>query len=205
MKPLTKLAMSCAMAWGAFLGTPRALGQGPLVTATGPEIEMHGGFEYIGQQVPGQAQTRVPMYGVSSGLTAGLSRHLGIRLDLGYARSGAVFSSGHHSDILSYMGGPVFYPVRTARLVPYAELLVGAARVTGATPNTTGGYNRGYANELAWAGGGGIEVRTRPEFALRVGADYFHTSFFDPSAAIAGQGNIRAMMSFAYFFGGRRR
>ena len=133
MKHLTKIAVSCAAMWGFFVTVPRAAAQGPLVTATGPEIEAHGGFEYLGQQVPGAS--RVPMYGVDSGLTVGVSRHLGVRVDLGYARSGNVFNSGHHSDILSYMAGPVFYPVRTGRVSPYFELLLGGARVTGATPD----------------------------------------------------------------------
>jgi hypothetical protein len=204
MKPLSKLALCCGMVWGILGSAQRTAAQGPLVTATGPEIQMHAGFEYIGQQVP-SVSSSVPMYGVNSGMTVGVSRHLGVRLDLGYARTQNLLSSGHPSDILSYMGGPVFYPVRTRRASPYAELLVGGARVTGATPDGQGGYIRGYANELAWAGGGGLELHTSPEFALRIGADYMHTSYWDPNFALAGQGNIRAVVSFTYYLGGRRR
>jgi opacity protein-like surface antigen len=203
MKRLTKIAVACMVVWCGFLAVPRAVGQGPVFSGTGPEIEAHGGFEYIGQQVP--TATRVPMYGVNSGLTVGLLKRLGVRLDLGYARAGNVFDSGYHSDILTYIAGPVFYPVRTQRLSPYVQLLVGGARVTGATPNGQGGFVRGYANELSWAGGGGVEIRTSRKFALRVGADYLHTSYFDPTLSVAGQGNIRAVMSFTYYLGGRRR
>jgi hypothetical protein len=203
MNGLTKIAVSCAAIWGIFVAAPRAAAQGPLVTATGPEIEAHGGFEYIGQQVPGSS--RLPMYGANSGLTVGLTRRFGLRLDLGYARANNVFDSGHHSDILSYMAGPVFFPARTARFAPYFEALFGGARVTGATPDGQGGFVRGYANQFAWAGGGGVEVRTAREFSVRIGADYMRTKYFDPNFGLAGQGNIRAVVSFAYYLGGRHR
>jgi hypothetical protein len=204
MKHLSKWLLCGSLGWGIFLAGPRAAAQGPIVTGRGPEIEAHGGFEYIGQDVPSQGSS-VPMYGVDSGLTVGVSRHFALRLDVGYARAGDVFSSGHHSDILSYMGGPVFFPVRTRRMSPYLELLVGGARVTGATPDGQGGYVEGYANELAWAGGGGLEVHTGREFSVRVGADYFHTSYWDPNFVLAKQGNIRGVASFTYYLGGRRR
>jgi len=205
MKLLSKLALCCGIAWGMSGAAQETVAQGPpLVTATGPEMQMHAGFEYIGQQVP-SVTSREPMYGVDSGLTVGITRRLGIRLDLGYARTQNLLSSGHPSDILSYMGGPVFYPIRTPRASPYVELLVGGARVTGATPDGNGGYIRGYANELAWAGGGGLEIHTSREFALRVGADYMHTSYWDANYALAGQGNLRAVVSFAYYWGARRR
>ncbi len=204
MKQLSKFAMCAAMAWGMFTVAPRAAGQGPLVTATGPEIQVHGGFEYIGQQVPGSSSS-VPMYGVDSGLTVGVSRHLGIRLDAGFAMAGNVLNTGHSTNILSYMGGPVFYPVRTGRVSPYVELLLGGARVSGAIPDGQGGSYHGYANEFAYAGGGGFEIRTKPDFAFRIGADYMHTSFFNLNSALSGEGNIRGVVSFAYYFGGRQR
>jgi hypothetical protein len=203
MNRLMKIAVCSAAVAGLFLAAPQGVAQGPLITAKGPEVVAHGGFEYIGQQVP--SGSRVPMYGANSGLTVGFSRKFGVRFDLGYARANNLFDTGHDSDILSYMVGPAFYPVRTERLSPYVELLLGGARVTSVTLNGPDGYIRGYANEFAWAGGGGLEFRTSPEFAMRVGADFMHTSYFGPSTALTGQGNIRAVMSFTYHLGGRRR
>lgn len=160
-------------------------------------------IEYIGQQVA--SGSRAPMYGANSGLTVGFWRKFGVRFDLGYARANNLFGTGHDSDILSYMVGPTFYPVRTERLSPYVELLAGGARVTSVTLNGPDSYIRGYANEFAWAGGGGLEFRASPEFAVRVGADYMYTRYFGPSTALTGQGNIRAVMSFTYHLGVRRR
>jgi opacity protein-like surface antigen len=203
MKQLSKILMCGAAVWGMFLAGPRSAAQGPIVTGVGPEIEAHGGFEYIGMQVP--TASSVPMYGADSGLTVGVTRHVGIRVDLGYSRASNVFDTGHHSDVLTYMAGPVFYPVRTRKTSPYVELLVGGARVTGPIPDGAGGFYRGYANDFAWAGGGGLEFRTAPEFAVRVGVDYLHTKYFDSNGLLAGQGNLRGVVSFTYYLGGRRR
>jgi opacity protein-like surface antigen len=203
MNRLMKIAACSAAVAGLFLVAPQGVAQSPVITASAPEVTAQGGFEYILQQVP--SGSRVPMYGANSGLTVGFSRKFGVRFDLGYARANNLFGTGHDSDILSYMVGPTFYLVRTERLSPYVELLLGGARVTSVTPNGPDGYIRGYANEFAWAGGGGLEFRTSPEFAVRLGADYLHTSYFGSSTALTGQGNIRAMMSFTYRLGGRRR
>jgi opacity protein-like surface antigen len=208
MKSKKHLA-SCAL-WlvtavaAATLGASQAAAQGPLVTGTGPEIDAHAGFQYVGQQIPSDS-SRLAMYGVNSGLTVGATRHFGIRLDLAYARGSNVLDTGHHSDILSYMAGPVYYPVRTPLASVYGELLLGGARMTGVTPYDGGGYVRGFANEFAWAGGGGVEFHVMRDLSMRVGADYFHTSYFDPTAAISGRGNLRAVVNFTRTIGGIRR
>src|SRR5271157_3355833 len=145
------------------------------------------------------------MNGVDAGVTVGVSRRFAVRADLGYARAGNVFSTGHHSDILSYLAGPVYYPTRSRHLSTYVELLAGGARVTGVTPMPNGGHVRGFANEFAWAGGGGVEINTWPSLAMRIGADYLRTQYFDPSVTLQGQGNLRALMSFTYYLGGSGR
>lgn len=175
--------------------------EGPKISGTGPAVEGNLGFEFVAQAVPGQT-SRVSMFGIDTGMTVGVSSRFGVRADLAYARSGAVFGSGSHSDITSYLAGPVFYPVLGHRMAPYVEILGGGARVTGATPMVGGGYVRGFSNKFAWAGGGGIEVRAWRTSSIRVGADYLHTSYFDPTVAVRGQGNIRAVVSWTHYFGG---
>jgi hypothetical protein len=175
--------------------------EGPKLSGIGPAVEANLGFEYVDQEVPGQT-TRVPMFGVDAGMTVGVTSRFGVRADLAYARSGAVFGSGSHSDITSYLACPVFYPVLSRRMAPYMEILAGGARVTGATPDVMGGYVRGFSNKFAWAGGGGIEVRAWRTSSVRIGADYLHTSYFDPNVAVRGQGNIRALVSWTHYFGG---
>ena len=195
--------------WGGLLSTalcvlapgPIQAQEGPKLSGMGPAVEANLGFEYVDQEVPGQT-TRVPMFGVDAGMTVGVTSRFGVRADLAYARSGAIFGSGSRSDITSYLAGPVFYPVLGRRMVPYLEILAGGARVTGATPDVMGGYVRGFSNKFAWAGGGGLEVRAWRTSSVRIGADYLHTSYFDPNVAVRGQGNIRALVSWTHYFGG---
>jgi hypothetical protein len=175
--------------------------EGPKISGMGPAVEGNLGFEFVSQQVPGQP-SRVSMFGIDTGMTVGVTSRFGVRADFAYARSTAVFGSGSHSDIMSYLAGPVFYPVLGRRMAPYVEILGGAARVTGATPMPDGGYVRGFSNKFAWAGGGGIEVRAWRTSSVRIGADYLHTSYFDPTVAVRGQGNIRAVVSWTHYFGG---
>jgi hypothetical protein len=192
--------MLAGLLFGFAAGSVRAQ-EGPKISGVGPAVEGNLGFEFVDQAVPGQT-TRVPMFGIDTGMTVGVSNRFGVRADLAYARSGAVFGSGSHSDIMSYLAGPVFYPVLGHRMAPYVEILGGGARVTGATPDVMGGYVRGFSNKFAWAGGGGIEVRAWRTSSVRIGADYLHTSYFDPTVAVRGQGNIRAVVSWTHYFGG---
>ena len=199
MKTVAKLALLSAPFLYAALFPPSVGAQAPLMTGTGPSIEAHAGFEYLQQPIP--TSSRIPMYGLDSGATIGVSRHFAVRLDLGYARASDVLSSGHHSDILSYLAGPVYYPFATSRLQAYVQFLAGGARVTGVTPYNQGQFITGYANEFAWAGGGGFQILTSSDIAIRLGGDYLHTSYFDPNATLHGQGNLRAVVSFVYFLG----
>jgi hypothetical protein len=83
----------------------------------------------------------------------------GARVDIGYVRASDVLNSRNHSDVLSYLAGPVFYPVRRRNLTVFAQGLFGAARVTGAVPLSGGGFLTGYANQFALAVGTGAEYR----------------------------------------------
>jgi len=75
----------------------------------------------------------VGLNGGDTSFTLGTSR-LAIRADWGYARAANVHGTGRHSDLLSYLAGPVFYPSRHRNFNTYIHALVGAARVSGPVP-----------------------------------------------------------------------
>jgi len=199
MKTIAKLAIFVSLLLCAALVPAIVHAQGPITSGIGPSIRTNIGFSYTQQQVPSAAS--VPLYGLDAGATVDATRRLGLTLDFGYARASNVFGSGYHSDMMTYLAGPVFYPVTKRSMQVYVHLLAGAARVTGATPTGDGQYVRGYANEFAWAGGGGIEIHSSSSSAVRFGGDYLHTSYFDPTVTLHGQGNLRAVVSFVYFLG----
>jgi opacity protein-like surface antigen len=149
---------------------------------------------------------RVGLNGADISITVGLYSRVALRGDLGYARAANVFGSAHHSDVLSYLAGPVFYPTTHRHVDTYIHALMGGARVTGPILLNGGGIAKGsWANQFAWAVGAGGEFWVSDSVAIRTGVDYLRTAYYDSSLLIRGQNNIRTTASVVYFFGKRSR
>jgi opacity protein-like surface antigen len=176
--------------------------QYPPVAGIGPLVEGGLGYTYVSMDFP--STSRIGMNALDANVTADFLRTFGVRADLGYARTSNVFNSGHHSDVLSYLAGSVFYPFRRKQLTVYVDLLVGGARVTGVTPNLAGEQFRGFANKLAWVYGVGFQYSVSPSLGIRFDTNYLHTAYFNSSAAVQGQENLRTMMNVVWYFGKRR-
>jgi opacity protein-like surface antigen len=181
-----------------FVCSAQAHAQVPVAAGISPAINVGAGYSYV--NLSGPASTRIWLNGADVSATADFSRRVGVRADLDYVRASNVLASGNHSDVLSYLGGPVLYPTRHRHLVTYVHALIGGARVTGAIPSTGGGFSSGFVNKLSWAFGVGAESRVSSSIALRVGADFLHTAYFDSSGIIRGQANLRIVGSVVYYF-----
>jgi opacity protein-like surface antigen len=171
----------------------------PIATAKSKTIEMGLGYSYVSQ--PGYQSKRLGLQGADATFTIGFSR-LGITADLGYARASNVLGTGRHSAVFTYLAGPVFHHTVLHKFDSYVHVLVGGAKVSGPilTNDGTillGGWTTGYA----WALGGGVEYWATESMAIRTGADYLRTSFYDSSLAVRGQSNIRTTASVVYYFG----
>jgi hypothetical protein len=94
----------------ALCGTP-AIAQSPVAPASGRVIDVSLGYSYISHA--DSFSNRVGLNGADASFTMGINPRLAIRGDLGYARAADVLGSGRHSDVFSYMAGPVLY-MRTA-------------------------------------------------------------------------------------------
>lgn len=112
------------------LVVPVAYAQGPLVAGVAPVLEAGAGYTYTYAGVPGQTD-KLAMNGVQVVGDADFSRRLGVQLDLGYSRNFDAYNSDHTADLLTYMAGPVFYPLRTRRVTVFAHVLLGGARGNG--------------------------------------------------------------------------
>jgi opacity protein-like surface antigen len=179
----------------------------PVAAAKGKTIEMGLGYSYVSQ--PGYQSKRMGLQGADASFTIGFSR-LGITADVGYARASNVLGTGRHSAVFTYLAGPIFHHTVHHSFDSYVHVLVGGAKVSGPilTNNEVillGGWTTGYA----WAVGGGVEYWATDSMAIRTGADYLRTSFYDSSLAVRGQSNIRTTATVVYYFGkptrGRRR
>jgi opacity protein-like surface antigen len=182
-----------------LFAAPFVRAQGPAVAGVGPVIEAGVGYQYVDASIP--SQNSLGMNGVQLLGNADFSRRFGVALDVGYARNFDAYNSGRTADILTYMAGPIFYPVRKRNWYVYTHVLLGGARETGVNFESDGQVVLGYTNRFAWAAGGGYEYRFSRSFALRLGADYLRTSFFNSNIQLQGQSNIRPSASLIYTFG----
>jgi hypothetical protein len=173
----------------------------PIAAGKGKTIEFSLGYSYV--RSGKSFSNGMGLKGADASYTIGFSR-LGVKADLGYARASNVMGTGHHSDVLSYLAGPVFYPKRHRGLDTYIHVLVGGARVSGPVRLSGGGILLGgWATGYAWAVGGGINYWASDSLAIRSGVDYMRTAYYDPSLTLRSQNNIRTTVNVVYFFGRR--
>lgn len=192
MKTVLKV---CLLAW---LVVPAAHGQGPIIAGAAPVIEAGAGYSYLDATFPSEG--KVAMNGVQAVASMDVHRRFGVKLEVGYARKFNVFHTGRSTDMLTYMAGPVFYPVRKRNMNVYAHILLGAARETGVNFENDGQVVLGYVNQFAWAGGAGFQYRVTPSLAMRVGADYLRTAFFNSNITVETQTNLRPSVTLIYTF-----
>ncbi|MGC1413968.1 MAG: hypothetical protein WA817_01695 [Candidatus Acidiferrum sp.] len=176
------------------VGRPRP----PVPAARGLRIEASVGYAYLSLDMPSAG--RVNLAGVGAAVMADILPRVGVTADFTYARAANVFDTQRHADILSYLTGPVFYPIRTGRLTALVHGLIGGARVTGPVLTSDNTYLSGYTNRFSWAMGGGVRFQVTPSVALQVSSDYLRTGYFNPNAAVRGQNNVRVVCGVVYSF-----
>jgi len=197
IRPLRILTL-CTVLYAGFLYPEPARAQSPVAAGTGPSVNVSLGSSYVSMGMT--SSSRVDLNGLDASAEADFLARIGVKIDVGYARAWNVFGSGQHSDVLNYLGGPVFHFSRRKGFTAYVEGLVGGARVTGPVPLTGGGFGGGYANKLAWSAGLGAEYRFSGALAFRVGGDYLHTVYFSSPQTLQGQTDFRAVGSIVYYF-----
>ena len=145
--------------------------------------------------------------GINASVTGQSSDRFGATFEASYLRASNVFGTGKSNSVLTFLGGPVFYPYRRSGFVTSVHVLGGAGRVAGVvvlTPSN-GGFLKGTVDDLAWAFGTGLEKWFTESLAARVDIDALHTSFYSSSTVkVHGEYDLRSTWSLIYYFGGRR-
>ena len=196
MKTITKILVSFLC-----LATP-ALAQNPVPAGHASSLNASVGYTYLSLGSP--SSPRVGLNGLDLAVTANVFPRLGVTADCSYALSSRGSGTGR-TEVLSYLFGPVFFPARHRGILTYVRGLVGGARVSGPIVSNGAAFAPGWVNNSSWAFGGGVEYSEAHSIHFRVGADYQHTQFFDSSAAIRGQNDLRTVVSVGYSFGLHRR
>lgn len=184
---------------------PPAFVQEPLPAALAPAIETRVGFSTLSRD--SSSNVKILFKGINASITGQSSDRFGATFETSYLRASNVFGTGQSNSVLTFLGGPVFYPYRRGGFVTSVHVLGGASRVKGVvvlTPNT-GGFLKGTVDDFAWAFGTGLEKWFTDSLAARVDIDGLHTSFYNSSVKIQGEYDLRVTWGLIYYFGGRRR
>ncbi len=176
--------------------SPIAAAHHPVFVPTGLDLKASVGYVLTNSGMP--SASRLNLSGVDAAVIADLSRFFGVAADSSYVRAANVFGTGYHADVLSYLAGPVLYPVAHSRVRLYVHGLAGGARVTGPIPSSGNPPVTGFVNKFSWAVGGGVEYQISPSVALRSGGDYQHTYFFNSSDVVHGQRDFRVVCSVVF-------
>ena len=184
---------------------PPAFALAPLPAALAPAIETRVGFSTLSRV--SSPNNRILFKGINASITGQSSDRFGATFEVSSLRASNVFGTGQSNSILTFLGGPVFYPYRRGNFVTSVRFLGGAARVAGVVVLTpgNGGFLKGTVDDLAWAFGIGLEKWFTESLAARVDIDALHTSFYNSSTIkVHGEYDLRATWGLIYYFGGRR-
>jgi opacity protein-like surface antigen len=150
--------------------------------------------------------TNAPRFG-TNGWNASLDHNLRKWIGVTGDFTGTYRNKGLNGDsqIYTFMIGPRIYPFgHRHKLVPYGQVLFG-----GGYDRLTFPLNAGFpkttttSGDFAWAGGGGVQLRINPKWALRLAEfDYEQTRFSNyPNQTTNTQGNYRISVGIVYHIG----
>ena len=174
---------------------------GPPPAASGPDYDVSVGYSYLAMPIPAAGHVNLNGLDVSGHID--VKPRWGAVLDSNYVRTPNVFDTKHEGYLLSFLGGPVFYPVVRGGSRAFVHMLAGVGMVDGAVPVSDTQYFHGWQARFSYAVGGGFEHTVAGPFAVRVGGDYLRTAFFDPSGAVQPQNNFRVTASLVFRLRGR--
>lgn len=173
-----------------------ALAQNQLATevspaATVPACDVSVGYSNLTMI----SKQTVNFSGLDVGGRADLNSRWGAMVDSMYVRTSNVFGTGHDAYQLSFLGGPVFYPLERGNYRLFIHAVGGAALVDGAVPINKTDYFHGWLVRPSYAIGGGIERALSGPLGVQVRGDYLHSAFFDARGVVQPQGSLRLTVS----------
>lgn len=114
-----------------------AFAQFPFSAGYKPVVDASIGYSYVSFPIP--SSTRINMNGLDASFGAEFRSRFGVKADLDYVRGANVLDSGRHSDVFTYMLGPMYYPVSNDLLTLYVHGLAGYSRIDGVVPTERSG------------------------------------------------------------------
>ena len=146
-----------------------------------PNAELSLGYSFLRASDGGS----VNFHGGSASIAGNFNRWFGIVGDFGGYRASEVVIS---ANVFSYLFGPRISYRDNDRITPFAQVLVGGARISASGASL---------NSFALAAGGGIDIKAAEHIAIRlVQAEYVYTRFSGVK-----QNNVRLSAGVVFRFG----
>jgi hypothetical protein len=166
---------------------------GPPGAGSGPAYDVSFGYMYLGMSTP--AASGVNLNGLDAAGRVDFNDRWGATVDSSYVRTSNILGTGQNGYVLSFLAGPVFYPLQVRNTRVSLRALVGAGLVDSAVPVAGSSYLHGWVARPSYAAGVGVEHPVWGPFGLRVEGDYLRTAFVDSSDSVQPQNNFRVIAS----------
>ena len=164
---------------------------GSAVAQDFPRAEIFGGYQYI-RLNPGGGSTGSNCQGGAGSVAGNLNHWFGVVGDFGACKVTGL-PSGTSVHALNYLFGPKLTYRSRGRLAPFAQVLFGGERLSGAVS----GFGSGSTSAFAMTFGGGADYELTNHVALRViQAEYLYTKF-----GATHQNNTRISAGIVYRWG----
>lgn len=161
--------------------------------ASGPDYDVSVGYTYLAMPIPSAGN--VNLNGVDAAAHVDFTPRFGAAIDSSYVRTPNVLDTKHQGYLLSFLGGPVYYPISYGNTLPFIHALAGVGLVDGAFPVNDTQFFHGWESRFSYALGGGVERRVAGPVALRISGDYLRTAFYSSTGVVQPQNNFRLTAS----------
>ena len=107
------------------------------------------------------------------------------------------------ANLFTFMGGPRVF-IKRGRVVPFAQVLAGAAQLRWKTTQSTGAFAAsGTDTKFAWQPGGGVTVLLTRNVSLRGAVDYRRIVFTDEDEFDEDNSQVRGIAGVVFGWGAR--
>jgi hypothetical protein len=163
---------------------------------SGPAFDFSAGYTYLTMPVTSTNTANLNGLDAASGID--FLHHWGAIADASYVRASNVLGMGHGSYVMTFLVGPVFYPVERHSFRLSLRGLVGAGLVDSIVPVNSTTNLHGWVARPSYGGGAGIEHSIYGPFGVRVNGDYLRTAFVNAADAVQAQNNLRLTVSLVF-------
>lgn len=160
---------------------------------SGPAFDFSAGYTYL--TMPVTSVSSANLNGLDTAASIDFARRWGATADASYVRASNVLGMGHGSYVMTFLVGPVFYPLERHEFRVSVRALAGAGLVDSIVPVNSTTVLHGWVTRPSYAAGVGIEHSIVGPLGVRVDGDYLRTAFVNSADVVQPQNNLRLTVS----------